>query len=63
MTISAPKMTIKRHLPLPLLILLWTAVVAVGAAAAVWTYQLGRNNLPGLHGDAGEQIEQLSEQV
>ena len=35
MSISAPKMTIKRHLPLPLLILLWAAVVAVGAAAAV----------------------------
>jgi hypothetical protein len=47
----------------PLMILLWAAVVAVGAAAAVWTYQLGRNNLPGLHGDAGEQIEELSEQV
>ncbi|NUT63098.1 DUF6776 family protein [Herbaspirillum sp. C9C3] len=66
MTISAPKMTIKRHLPWPLMILLWAAVVGVGAAAAVWTYQLGRNNLPGLHADAGdasEQIEQLSEQV
>ncbi|EIJ46192.1 hypothetical protein GWL_32200 [Herbaspirillum sp. GW103] len=66
MTISAPKMTIKRHLPWPLMILLWAAVVGVGAAAAVWTYQLGRNNLPGLQADAGdasEQIEQLSEQV
>lgn len=65
MTISAPKMTIKRHLPWPLMALLWAVVVAVGAAAAVWTYQLGRNHLPGLQlqGDASEQVEQLSEQV
>ncbi|MFJ3056476.1 DUF6776 family protein [Herbaspirillum sp. NPDC087042] len=65
MSISAPKMTIKRHLPWPVMALLWALVIAVGASAAVWTYKLGRNHLPGLEvsGDAGEQMDQLSEQV
>nr|WP_198981633.1 DUF6776 family protein [Herbaspirillum sp. ASV7] len=65
MSISAPKMTIKRHLPWPVMVLLWALVIGVGASAAVWTYKLGRNHLPGLEvsGDAGEQLDQLSEQV
>ncbi|MBP0600475.1 hypothetical protein J8I26_20355 [Herbaspirillum sp. LeCh32-8] len=63
MTISAPKMTIKRHLPWPALALLWAAAIALAVAVAVWTYQLGRNNLPGLQGDDGEQVEVLTEQV
>ena len=65
MSISAPKMTIKRHLPWPVLVLLWALVIGVGASAAVWTYKLGRNHLPGLEvsGDAGEQLDQLTEQV
>ncbi|KAF1037162.1 MAG: hypothetical protein GAK35_03964 [Herbaspirillum frisingense] len=56
-------MTIKRHLPWPLLTLLWAVAIGLGAAVAVWTYQLGRSNLPGLQGDASEQVEALSEQV
>ncbi|MBV8622730.1 MAG: hypothetical protein JO174_04510 [Herbaspirillum sp.] len=65
MSISAPKMTIKRHLPWPVMVLLWALVIGVGASAAVWTYKLGRNHLPGLEvsGDAGEQLDQLTEQV
>ncbi|NUU03426.1 DUF6776 family protein [Herbaspirillum robiniae] len=63
MTISAPKMTIKRHLPWPALALLWAVAIGLAIAVAVWTYELGRNNLPGLQGDAGEQVETLSEQV
>lgn len=64
-SIAAPKMTIKRHLPWPVMALVWMLIVGVGASAAVWTYKLGRDHLPGLQvsGDAGEQIEQLSEQV
>jgi len=58
-------MTIKRHLPWPVMVLLWALVIGVGASAAVWTYKLGRNHLPGLEvsGDAGEQLDQLTEQV
>ncbi len=58
-------MTIKRHLPWPMMVLLWALVIAVGASAAVWTYKLGRNHLPGLEvsGDTEEQLDQLSEQV
>lgn len=63
MTISAPKMTIKRHMPWPAMALLWAAAIGVAVAVAVWTYQLGRNNLPGLQGDDGEQMEVLTEQV
>lgn len=65
MTISAPKMTIKRHLPWPLLALLWAVAIGLGAAVAVWTYELGRSNLPGLQqsDDAGEQMEILSERI
>ncbi|MBO9538711.1 DUF6776 family protein [Herbaspirillum sp.] len=63
MTISAPKMTIKRHLPWPLQALLWAAVLGGGVALAVWTYELGRNNLPTLQGDAGEQLSELAGQV
>lgn len=64
-SIAAPKMTIKRHLPWPVMALVWMLIVGLGASAAVWTYKLGRDHLPGLQvsGDAGEQIEQLSEQV
>ena len=63
LTISAPKMTIKRHLPWPLLALLWAIVLGGGVALAVWTYELGRNNLPTLQGDAGEQLAELAGQV
>lgn len=63
MTISAPKMTIKRQMPWPLMALLWAVVLGGGAALAVWTYELGRTNLPGFAGDASEQIATLSEQV
>lgn len=63
MTISAPKMTIKRHMPWPLMAIMWAVVLGLGVAAAVWTYELGRTNLPGLAGDAGEQISTLSDQV
>ena len=63
LTISAPKMTIKRHLPWPLLALLWTVALAVAVAVAVWTYQLGSRALPGLQGDSSEQMEVLSDQV
>lgn len=64
MTISAPKMTIKRHLPWPLLALVWAVAIGLGAAVAVWTYQLGRSNLPGLRADDNEeQVEVLAERV
>lgn len=63
MSISAPKMTIKRHLPWPLMAVFWAVVLGLGAAVAVWTYELGKNNLPGFHGDAREQMLDLSEQV
>jgi len=63
LSISAPKMTIKRHLPWPLQALLWIVALAVVVAVAVWTYQLGGRALPALQGDSGEQMEALSDQV
>jgi outer membrane murein-binding lipoprotein Lpp len=64
MSISAPKMTIKRHLPWPLRAVFLAVVVGLGGAVAMWAYDLGRNNFSGLHPDSmKEQVAQLSEQV
>lgn len=64
MSISAPKMTIKRHLPWPLRAVFLAVVVGLGGAVAMWAYDLGRNNFSGLHPDSmKEQVALLSEQV
>lgn len=64
MSISAPKMTIKRHMPWPLRALILVVVIAVGGAMAMWAYDLGRNNFSGLNPDGmRDRVEVLSEQV
>jgi len=63
MSISAPKMTIKRHMPWPLRAVLLVLVVGVGGALAMWAYDLGRN-FAGLNPDGmKDRVETLSEQV
>ena len=61
MTISAPRMTIKRQTPWPLVAVLWAALLGLAVVAAFWAYGLGQRRLSGE--DTGEQIASLSEQV
>jgi hypothetical protein len=64
MSIAAPKMTIKRHLPWPLRAVFLAVVVGLGGAVAMWAYDLGRNNFSGLNPDGmRDQVAQLSEQI
>ncbi|NDP58083.1 MAG: hypothetical protein GZ090_01835 [Oxalobacteraceae bacterium] len=42
MSISAPRMTIKSHFPWPLKMLFMVCTIALGGAAALWIYDLGR---------------------
>jgi hypothetical protein len=63
MSISAPKMTIKRHLPWPLRVVFLALVIGLGGALAMWTYDLGRN-FTGLNPDAmKDQVGDLVAQV
>lgn len=63
MSISAPKMTIKRHLPWPLRAVFLAVVVGLGGAIAMWAYDLGRN-FAGLNPSGmKDQVVALSEQV
>ena len=64
MSISAPKMTIKRHMPWPLRAVFLAVVVGLGGAMAMWAYDLGRNNFAGLNPDGmRDQVVELKEQV
>jgi hypothetical protein len=61
-SISAPRMTIRNHLPWPLRAVFIAIVLGVAAAVAMWTYDLGRN----FHfrkGPSAEQVEALQEQL
>jgi len=63
MSISAPKMTIKRHLPWPLRAVFLAVVIGLGGAVAMWAYDLGRN-FAGLNPTAmRDQVSSLSDQV
>jgi len=63
MSISAPKMTIKTHLPWPLRAMFLVLVIGLGGALAMWAYDLGRN-FAGLNPNAGrDQVASLSDEV
>lgn len=63
MSISAPKMTIKTHLPWPLRAMFFVLVIGLGGALAMWAYDLGRN-FAGLNSNAGrDQVASLSDEV
>lgn len=42
LTVSAPKLTVKTHVPWPLRVLVGAAVLGIGAAVAMYTYDYGR---------------------
>jgi cell division protein FtsL len=56
MSVSAPKMTVRRHVSLPLRMASIALAVAVGAVSAIWAWQA-------LFGNAQEEKQQLSEQL
>lgn len=43
MSVSAPRMSIKSHLPWPMRIVIAALVVGIGGAMAMWIYDLGRS--------------------
>ena len=64
LSISSPTMTVKSQLPLPLRLALWALALALGGAAALWIYDLGRG-FAGFNPDARElqtQITQIKEE-
>jgi hypothetical protein len=56
MSVSAPKMTVQRHVSLPLRMASIALAIAVGAVGAIWAWQA-------LFGNAQEEMQQLSEQL
>jgi hypothetical protein len=68
MSISAPRMTIRSQLPWPLKMLVMVFAIALGGAAALWIYDLGRQFTgrgPSANQDVAvyrEQLEKLSAQ-
>ncbi|MEA5097764.1 MAG: DUF6776 family protein [Burkholderiaceae bacterium] len=60
LSISAPTMTVKSQLPLPLRVVFGLLLLAVGIAAALWVYDLGRG-FAGFDSDTRDQRTQLIE--
>ena len=58
----ASKMTINQHVPWPIKFAFIAAVIGVGGAIAMWTYEMGRNFAFGPK-FSPEQISQLQEKV
>jgi len=61
MSVSAPRMKIKTHVPWPLRLLGMALVVAVGGAGALWAYDLGRS-ITGF-GTTREQVVRLQAEL
>ena len=62
MSISAPKMTIRSQLPLPIRFLFWVAVLGLAGAIALWAYDTGRS-FTGLGPSANKQMDLLDARV
>lgn len=62
-SISAPKMTIKSHLPWPLKVALIGIVLGLSGAVAMWTYDLGRSFAGFSPGATKEQLASFKEQI
>ncbi len=63
MSVSAPKVSIKSHLPWPLRMMFIAAVLGLGGAIAMWTYDLGRSFTGFIPGASKEQLATFREQV
>ncbi|MEA9981610.1 hypothetical protein QN374_07135 [Herbaspirillum sp. RTI4] len=64
MSVSAPRMTIRRHLPWPLRAVIFTALIALGGVLAKWAYDIDvrlHEHLPA--GTSSGRMEELTGQV
>lgn len=62
LSISAPRMTIKTHIPWPLRALAAIVVLGISVALGLWAYDMGKR-FTGLGLDLKAEVEQLREQV
>jgi hypothetical protein len=62
-SISAPRMTIKNHLPWPLRAVFIAIVVGLGGAMAMWAYDLGRSFTGFKPGATTAQLAEVQEQL
>ncbi len=62
LSISAPRMTIKTHIPWPLRALAAIVVLGISVALGLWAYDLGKR-FAGLGPDLKAEVERLREQV
>lgn len=62
-SISAPRMTIKNHLPWPLRAIFIAIVVGLGGAMAMWAYDLGRSFTGFKPAATTEQLVEVQEQL
>jgi type II secretory pathway pseudopilin PulG len=60
-SISAPRVTVRRHLPWPLRWLTAAVVLGFSAAIALWAFQVGKD-LAGLDRNAKEELSRLRDQ-
>lgn len=63
LSVAAPKMTIKTHMPWPLRVVFIASVLGLGAAVAMWTYDLGRSFTGFGAMPSRGQVASLKEQV
>jgi hypothetical protein len=63
LSVSAPKMSIKSHLPWPLRVVIAALVLGLGGAMAMWIYDLGRSFAGFDPGASREQLASITEQV
>lgn len=63
MSVASSRVAIKAQFPWPLRFVFAVAVLAVAAAAAMWTYQLGRSLTGPSRGDVSEELAQYKERL
>ncbi|MDP9108482.1 MAG: phage scaffolding protein [Pseudomonadota bacterium] len=62
LSVSAPRVSIKSHLPWPLRALLLMLVIGLGGAVAAWTYDLGRQ-FAGMNGVSSADVAAYKAQL
>lgn len=62
LSVSAPRVSIKSHLPWPVRLLFAAVVLGLAGAIAMWTYDLGRSFTGFIPGASREQLSTFSDQ-
>lgn len=62
LSVSAPRMIVRSHLPWPLRWAVLALVLGFSAALALWAFEIGRD-LAGLDADLEQEVEQLRREV